>query len=89
MSLLQEGLKFVLTQKGSPALMLNGYMFYKIRDGANDRVFWRCTQHIRGCEARLTTVATHIESCRNNHDHLPEMPRATEVSRPTVAAVYC
>ncbi len=81
----QEGhtpeLKFVLTQKGGHALMYDGYVYYKIRDGGNGRIFWRCTHHSRGCEARLTTISNkRVESHRNEHDHFPEIAEVAEVS---------
>lgn len=67
--------KLVLTQKGGQALMYNGYMYYKIRDGEKGRVWWRCVKFHSSswaCEARLTTLGHKVESTRKEHNHLPE-----------------
>ena len=69
---MDEELKFVLTQKGGQALMHGRFIYYKIRDGVNGRVFWRCTRHSKGCEARLTTLGQSVECQRNEHNHQPD-----------------
>lgn len=50
--------------------MHEGYAFYKVRNGENGRTFWRCVKST--CKARISTVDNHIDSLRNEHNHLTE-----------------
>lgn len=50
--------------------MHNGYAYYKVRNGENGRVFWKCVK--LDCKARISTVNDYIASCRHEHNHLTE-----------------
>ena len=65
-----ERCKYVSTRKGGNALMHNGYAYYKVRNGENGRVFWKCVK--LDCKARISTVNDYIASCRHEHNHLTE-----------------
>ena len=47
--------QFVDTNRGGKTLHFEGYIYMKIRDGANGFQFWRCQNHKAGCLARATS----------------------------------
>ena len=65
--------QFVDTNRGGKTLHFVGYIYTKIRDGANGFQFWRCQNHKAGCLARATSEGSSVVIRKgHNHDTLYE-----------------
>ena len=64
--------QFIETHRGGKALLYEGYKYLKIHDG-KDHMFWRCEQHRSQCPAKVTTHETTVQSCREEHNHPPDV----------------
>ena len=60
--------QFIETNQGGKNLHFEGYVYTKIRDGANSLQFWRCQNHKAGCPARATSEGSSVV-VRRDHDH--------------------
>ena len=68
--------QFIDTNRGGKQLHLEGYIYTKIRDGANGFQFWRCQNHKAGCPARATSEGRSVV-VRKEHDHPPNPAQTT------------
>ena len=68
--------QFIETNRGGKNLHFEGYVYTKIRDGANSLQFWRCQNHKAGCPARATSEGSSVV-VRWDHDHPPNLTQST------------
>ena len=68
--------QFIETNRGGKNLHFEGYVYTKIRDGANSLQFWRSQNHKAGCPAKATSEGSSVV-VRRDHDHPPNLAQST------------
>lgn len=62
-------LQFVLSEKGKPRLINDGYVFYKDKE-TDEKTYWKCSHFQKfKCPARISTTDDQISSQSKEHNH--------------------
>ena len=59
---------FIDTIRGRPKLCYEGHFFIKDKDGANDKIIWKC-EKTGMCKARIHTLENKVVKSLNEHTH--------------------
>lgn len=60
-------LTFVLSEKGKPKLLDNGYLFVKDKSNQNDITFWKCKKFASGCCAWIHVTQDEVQKRIGEH----------------------
>lgn len=64
--------RYTVTQRGAPCLMLDGYGFVA-RKKRGTRVYWTCRSRKQwGCAARALTIEGRLVMRHFDHNHVPQ-----------------
>ena len=71
--------EFVKTHRGGMALHYEGHKYFKIQEGRDGLLFWKCSLHKTGCMAKATSEGTSV-IVRQEHNH-PTGEEALQVDK--------
>ena len=66
------GLDFITSQKGTKLLHDRGFCYRLEREGANDKLIWRCVQHTKklgSCKGRIHIKGNRVVKRLDYHNH--------------------
>ena len=70
---------YVTTKFGAKAIVVNNYLFYKIKTTMNsDVTYWRCAQFQKSkCKCKVKTIGAdvYLDSTAHNHEETEEMKK--------------
>lgn len=74
-------MEFVNSNKGKPQLILDGYIYSKQKDLANNVICWECVErrNEKSCKAKIKTLDNEIVDRLHNHTH-PPCPERIQVN---------
>ena len=66
-------MEFVNSNKGEPQLILDGYIYTKQKDLANNVISWECVErrNEKSCKAKIKTLDNEIIDRLHDHTHPP------------------
>ena len=66
-------MEFATSNKGKLQVIVDGYLFNKQKDLANDVISWECVdrRNAKSCNARVKTLEGQLVGRINEHTHPP------------------